>query len=80
MHNYLLRLKALNVRNRTVGIIENGSWAPKAGDLMQDYFDNELKEMTVLEDRVTVISALQEMNDSEIEGLVESLVESLQSP
>ena len=80
MHNYLLRLKALNVRNRTVGIIENGSWAPKAGDLMQEYFDNELKEMTVLDDRVTVISALQEMNDSEIEGLVESLVESLQSP
>ena len=80
MHNYLLRLKALNVRNRTVGIIENGSWAPKAGDLIQDFFDNELKEMTVLDDRVTVISALQEMNDIELEGLVESLVESLQSP
>ncbi|MCL1989658.1 MAG: FprA family A-type flavoprotein [Defluviitaleaceae bacterium] len=79
MHNYFLRLKELNVKNRTIGIIENGSWAPKAGDIIHDYFDKELKEMTVLDDRVTIISAMKEMNDPEIESLIDALVESLQT-
>jgi len=79
MHQYLMRLKTLNLRNRTFGIIENGSWAPKAGDILHDFLDNELKEMTVLDDRVTIISALREMNDPEMEGLVDSLVQSLES-
>jgi len=74
-----MRLKTLNLKNRTFGIIENGSWAPKAGDIIHDYLDNELKEMTVLDDRVTIISSLREMNDPEMEGLVDSLVKSLET-
>ena len=77
MENYLRRMKAKGLRNRTFGIIENGSWAPKAGDLIYDFLDNELKEMTILDDTVSIASALNEMSDIEIDGLVESLVESL---
>lgn len=79
MTHYLQRLKGLNLRNRTFGIIENGSWAPKAGDLIEEFLDKELKEMTVLDDRVTVISALGEINDPEIESLADSLAQSLKS-
>ena len=79
MNNYLQRLKSLNVKNRTVGIIENGSWAPKAGDLIEEFLDKELREMTILDDRVTVISSLGEINEPEIESLVDSLAQSLNS-
>lgn len=79
MDTYLSRLKSLNLRNRTFGIIENGSWAPKSGDLIHEYLDKELKEMTVLDDRVTIISALKEMNDPEMESLAGSLIQSLES-
>ena len=48
MHNYLMDMKALNLQNRTIAIIENGSWACKSGDLMQKFVDDELKNMTVL--------------------------------
>ena len=43
MHNYLMDMKALNLQNRTIAIIENGSWACKSGDLMQKFVDDELK-------------------------------------
>jgi len=79
MYNYLTRLKSLNVKKRTFGIIENGSWAPKAGDLIYDFLDKELKEMTILDDRVTINSSLSEFNDSEMESLVDALVQSLNS-
>jgi len=80
MHQYLMRLKTLNLKNRTFGIIENGSWAPKAGDILHEFLDKELKEMTILDDRVEIVSTLNENNEAEIESLVDALVQSLQSP
>ncbi len=44
MHNYLMDMKALNVQNRTVAIVENGSWACKSGDLMAEFLDG-MKQM-----------------------------------
>ena len=79
LHQYLMRLKTLNLQNRTFGIIENGSWAPKAGDILHEFLDKELKEMTILDDRVEIVSALNENNEAEIDALVDSLVQSLQS-
>ena len=54
MHNFLMDMKALNVQNRTVALIENGSWACKSGDLMQKFINDELKNMTVLNERVSM--------------------------
>jgi len=79
IHNYLMDMKALNLQKRTFAIMENGSWAPEAGDLIYEFLDKELKEITILEDRVSVNSALSELNDPEMEGLVDALVESLKS-
>ena len=78
MHEYLMRLATLNLKNRTFGIIENSTWAPVAGDIIHKYLTEELKGMTVLEERVRIVSALNEANDPEMEGLVESLVQSLE--
>lgn len=54
-------MKALNLQNRTVAIVENGSWAPRSGDLMEQFLDEEMKFMDVLNERVTVSSSV---NDS----------------
>ena len=79
IHNYLIDMKALNLQNRTFAIMENGTWAPKSGDLIYEFLDKELKEITVLDDRVTLNSAYSELNEPEMESLVNSLVESLRA-
>ena len=77
MHNYLMDMKALNVQNRTVGIIENGSWACESGDLMYDFLDNEMKQMSILNERLTVISSLNKEKEYEVDMLVDGIVDSM---
>ena len=78
MEAYLSDIKALNLQNRTFAIIENGSWAVKSGDLMQKFIDEELKNMTVLNERLSLASSLQADKAAELDQLADALVESLQ--
>lgn len=77
MHNFLMDMKALNLQNRTIAIIENGSWACKSGDLMQKFVDDELKNMTVLNERLSLASALHPDKEIELDALADSIVESI---
>ena len=77
MHDYLLHLKALNLQNRTFAIIENGSWAVKSGDLMQNFVNNEMKNMTVINERLSLASALNEGKAGELEMLADGILESM---
>jgi len=70
-------MKALNLQKRTFAVIENGSWAPKSGDLIEEFLNNELKEMTVLSGRVTVNSSVNESGDRELDELADTLIESV---
>lgn len=79
MHNYLMDMKALNLQKRTMGIIENGSWACKSGTLMRDFLDEQMKEITVLDDQLTLASALNENGLSDLDSLADSLIESIRS-
>ena len=76
MHNYLMDMKALNVQNRTVAIVENGSWACKSGDLMAEFLDR-MKQMSVLNERLTVVSSLSEEKVDEMEVLIDGIVDSM---
>lgn len=76
MHNYLMDMKALNVQNRTVAIVENGSWACKSGDLMKDFLD-DMKQMTVINERLTMVSSLNEDKIDEMDMLVDSILDSM---
>ena len=76
MHNYLMDMKALNMQDRTVAIMEGGSWAPKAGVLMEELLD-EMKQMTVLNEKVTVLSTLSDSSAAELEQMADAIVESL---
>ncbi|WP_346939979.1 FprA family A-type flavoprotein [uncultured Clostridium sp.] len=76
MHNYIMDMKALNLQKRTFTIIENGSWACKSGSLMSEFLE-EMREMTVLEDRVTLVSSMNEGNVTDMDTIVEGVIESM---
>lgn len=77
MHNFLMDMKALNVQKRTVAILENGSWACKSGTLMRQFLDEQLKEMTVLDEQVTLNSALHDGEEASIDAMADSIIESM---
>lgn len=77
MHNYLMDMQALHLQNRTVGIIENGSWACKSGTLMRDFIEENLRGMNLLSDGVTMASAMNENNLPDLEALANALIDSM---
>lgn len=76
MYNFLHDMKALLVQNRTVGIIENGTWNPASGKLMRLRLD-EMKNMNVLEPVVTLKSALKADSKAQLDALKDAIVASL---
>lgn len=78
MHNFLADMKALNVQNRTVAIVENGSWACKSGELMEQFVRTQMKNMTVLDRKLSPASSLPASKAGEPEALADAMVESVQ--
>ncbi|MBQ6820254.1 MAG: FprA family A-type flavoprotein [Clostridium sp.] len=76
MHNYLMDMKALNLQKRTVAVIENGSWATKSGKLITEELE-KLKKMTILDEKVSLVSSMNENNVDEMDSLVDVIVESM---
>ncbi|VYT85562.1 MBL fold metallo-hydrolase [Clostridium tertium] len=76
MHNYLIDMKALNLQKRTVALIENGSWACNTGKLIGDFFAG-MKNMTVLDNKVTLLSAMNDKNIVDMDSLVDNVIESM---
>lgn len=79
MKNFLEDMKALNVQNREVAVIENGSWAIRSGDLISEFLDDEMKQMTVLNDRITIASHLKEGQEEELDDLAKTIKDSLRA-
>lgn len=63
---------AHNLQNRKIAIVENGSWAPTSGKLMREEL-SKLKNCTIIDEGVTIKSALKSEQESQIDALVESL-------
>lgn len=76
MHNYLMDMKALNLQNRTFALIENGSWATKSGKLMGEFLDG-MKNMDILDDKMSLVSSMKEDNVVDMDALVEGVIESM---
>ena len=74
MESFLLHLKSKNFQKRTVGIIENGSWAPMAGKIMKEILTG-MKEIAVLEPVVTIKSTLNADSTAALETLCEALLQ-----
>ncbi len=77
MLNFLEDMKALNVQNRVFALIENGSWAIRSGDLIHQFLDEEMKTITVLNERVTVASHLGENQEEDLGMLADAVADSL---
>ena len=76
MHNFLSDLKALNVQNRTVALVENGTWAIKSGELMQKELEG-MKNMTILPEKLTIRSALDAGRAAELDAFADQIAASV---
>ncbi|MFA9377689.1 MAG: FprA family A-type flavoprotein [Lachnotalea sp.] len=72
MQEFLLHLQHKNFQKRTVGLIENGSWAPTAGKTMKSIIDT-MKDINVCETVVTIKSTMSEENVTQMEELANQL-------
>ncbi len=72
MQDFINRLTERSFQNRTIGLIENGSWAPTAAKVIKGMFEKS-KNITWTENNVKVMSAVKEENVKEIEALAEEL-------
>ncbi|MBF1135107.1 MAG: FprA family A-type flavoprotein [[Eubacterium] sulci] len=76
MENFVQDMKRLNLQKRVVAVVENGSWAPQASVLINETLD-EMKQMTVLNEEVSVLSSVSKMTESELDSLADSIIESM---
>lgn len=72
MHDFITRLLERNYQKRTIALIDNGSWAPAAAKTMKGMLENS-KEITFVENTVTLLSAMKPENKTQLEALAEEL-------
>lgn len=70
MHNFLHHLQMKAYQNRTVGIIENGSWAPCAGRIMRGMLE-EMKSIGIVDPMVTIRSRMNPDSIKSMEALAD---------
>ena len=72
MEELLHDLASHNIQNRTVALVENGSWAPTSGSLMRGILSG-CQNMTILDKTITLKSSLREDQLAEIDALVDAI-------
>jgi len=77
--HFLDALVERNYQNRTIGIIENGSWAPQAAKVMKDMLSG-LKNINILEPVVSIKSAVKPANIDEVDSLAKELTKNYPAP
>ena len=76
MENLVHDIVHHNLQNRTIALVENGSWAPTAAGLMRAEFQ-KLKNCTILDEGVSIRSSLKEDQLAQMEALADALVASM---
>ena len=72
MRDFIHHLTERNYQNRTIGLIENGSWAPLAAKVMRGMFEKS-KNITFAENTVKIMSALNEQSAAQLDALADEL-------
>ena len=72
MHDYISRLVEHNFQNRTVGLIENGSWAPLAAKVIREMMA-KCKKINWLDTTVKILSAINQDNQDQLETMADEL-------
>ena len=76
MENLLTDMKALSVQKRTVAVMENGTWAAAAGRQILKMLE-EMKEMLILEEQLSVKSVLKRDRGKDLERFSSQIVDAL---
>lgn len=76
MENLVNDMKALNVQKRTVALVENGTWAAAAAKQMRAKLE-EMKDMNVLEQTITLKSAFKQEQEAEVDAFCRELYASI---
>ena len=74
MHDFLYRLQAKGYQKRTVGLVENGSWAPSAGRVMKEML-GAMKEVTLVEPMVTIRSRMHAEDLPKLVALADAVLQ-----
>ena len=69
---FIEHLTERNYQNRTVAIIENGTWAPTAGRVIRKMLENS-KNLTILDQTVSIKSALNAASRAQLDEMAEAL-------
>lgn len=72
MRTFIDHLTERNFQNRTIGLIENGTWAPMAAKVMKGMFGNS-KNITWMNNNVTIMSSLSDENMEQLENMAAEL-------
>ena len=72
MEDFLCHLRSKTFRNRTVGLMENGSWAPSAGKVMKSYLEG-MKDITLCQTMVSIRSTMKADTLETMKVLVEEI-------
>jgi len=72
MQDFLNHLQSKAYQKRTVGILENGSWAPCAARTMKTILST-MKDVTIVEPTVTIMSTMKESDYPAMEALVNAI-------
>ena len=73
MHMFLWKLKLKTYQNRTVGILENGTWAPSAGRAMRAILE-QMKNVNIVEPAVTIRSSMKQADLPALEALADAVL------
>ncbi len=73
MEQFLRHLKSKNYQNRTIGIVENGTWAPSAAKCMKEIISG-MKDIKLIEPTITIRTTLKENTKKELEILAENIL------
>lgn len=76
MSSLLATMQKLNVQKRTFALIENGTWGPLANKIMTEEV-NKLKNVKILEQKITIRSSLNKQNELDLGNLAEEIVNSI---
>ena len=79
MENLVHDIVHHNLQNRTIALMENGSWAPTAAGLMRAEFQ-KLKNCTILDETVTIKSTLKESQLADVDAMAQAIFDSMPKP
>src|SRR5574344_48114 len=79
MEEFLMDLKYHNMQNRTVAVVENGSWAPQSGILIKNIFKT-MRNIKIIESSLTIKSALKEDQMSDLRSVISEISSDFPKP